>query len=87
MAVSRRRLADLHHRVDTPLPGAPGTPLYRAWARNAKTREFIRNLCSLKRIATAEEIARVALFLAADAASFVTGAALAAEGDVSIYRG
>jgi len=34
----------------------------------------------LKRVARPEEIARVALFLASDAASFVTGAAVVVDG-------
>jgi len=33
-----------------------------------------------------EEIARVALFLASEGASFVTGSALLADGGISVYR-
>ena len=38
----------------------------------------------LGRHATAEEIARVALFLASDDSAFMTGAAVAADGGMSI---
>ncbi|MEO3960883.1 SDR family oxidoreductase [Chromobacterium piscinae] len=41
----------------------------------------------MKRLARPEEIARAALFLASDAASFVTGSAMLADGGVSIQRG
>jgi NAD(P)-dependent dehydrogenase (short-subunit alcohol dehydrogenase family) len=37
----------------------------------------------LKRIAEPEEIAKVALFLAGDGASFITGATLSADGGIS----
>jgi NAD(P)-dependent dehydrogenase (short-subunit alcohol dehydrogenase family) len=49
-------------------------------------REFVRNLYALKRIADPAEQARAALFLASDAASFVTGSAMLVEGGVSINR-
>ena len=37
----------------------------------------------LGRIATAEEVARAILFLASDAASFITGAALPVDGGIT----
>lgn len=73
-------------RVNALLPGATDTPLARAWAPDAATRAYIGNLYALKRYAQPEEIAQAALFLASDAASFVTGTALAVEGGVSINR-
>ncbi|MCO0638153.1 SDR family oxidoreductase, partial [Lutimaribacter sp. EGI FJ00014] len=47
---------------------------------------FVEALHALKRVARPEEIARAALFLASDAATFVTGAAMLADGGVSINR-
>jgi enoyl-[acyl-carrier-protein] reductase (NADH) len=41
---------------------------------------------ALKRMATPEEIAQSALYLASDASSFTTGTALLADGGVSICR-
>ena len=49
-------------------------------------RAFIEGLHALKRIASPLEIARSALYLASEASSFVTGAALLADGGVSITR-
>ncbi|TBR36388.1 MULTISPECIES: SDR family oxidoreductase [Dyella] len=73
-------------RVNAILPGATDTPLARQWAPDEASREFIRNLYALKRYAQPEEIAQAALFLASDAASFVTGIAMPVEGGVSINR-
>lgn len=73
-------------RVNTLLPGGTDTPMAQAFMPNAEARSFIENLYALKRIADPQEIARVALFLASDAASFVTGAAWLADGGVSINR-
>ena len=44
------------------------------------TRSFIEGLHALKRIAAPEEIARSVLYLASDASSFTTGAALLVDG-------
>ncbi|WEX10206.1 SDR family oxidoreductase [Chelativorans sp. AA-79] len=71
-------------RVNALLPGGTDTP-----AATFKTPEewaFVEGLHALKRVAKPEEIARAALFLASDAASFVTGAAMLADGGVSINR-
>ncbi|WP_309084748.1 SDR family oxidoreductase [Chelativorans sp.] len=71
-------------RVNALLPGGTDTP-----AATFKTPEewaFVEGLHALKRVAKPEEIARAALFLASDAASFVTGAAMLADGGISINR-
>jgi NAD(P)-dependent dehydrogenase (short-subunit alcohol dehydrogenase family) len=70
-------------RVNCLLPGSTDTPMM--WEgvlpedRAAVEAEVAANQ-PLKRVARPEEIARVALFLASDAASFVTGAAVAVDG-------
>ncbi|TIO88520.1 MAG: SDR family oxidoreductase, partial [Mesorhizobium sp.] len=54
--------------------------------KTPESRTFVENLHALKRVARPEEIARSALYLASDASSFTTGAALFADGGVSINR-
>ena len=70
-------------RVNCLLPGSTDTPMM--WqgvtpeTRAAVEAEVAVNQ-PLRRVARPEEIARVALFLASDAASFVTGAAVVVDG-------
>jgi NAD(P)-dependent dehydrogenase (short-subunit alcohol dehydrogenase family) len=71
-------------RVNALLPGGTDTPA--ATFTTPEERGFVEGLHALKRIAQPEEIARSALYLASDMASFTTGAALLADGGVSINR-
>jgi len=71
-------------RVNALLPGGTDTPM--ATFKTADERAFVEGLHALKRIARPEEIARSALYLASEASSFTTGAALLADGGVSINR-
>jgi NAD(P)-dependent dehydrogenase (short-subunit alcohol dehydrogenase family) len=71
-------------RVNALLPGGTDTPA--ATFKTANERAFVESLHALKRIARPEEIAASALYLASDASSFTTGAALLADGGVSINR-
>lgn len=73
-------------RVNALLPGATNTPMAAAFANTPELVEFVKNLYALKRIATPEEIANSALYLASNASSFTTGTALLADGGVSICR-
>lgn len=75
-------------RVNAILPGGTDTPsnVVNAPGAPPELRAFVEDLHAVKRLATPEEIAKAVLFLASDAASFVTGAALAADGGVSIAR-
>jgi NAD(P)-dependent dehydrogenase (short-subunit alcohol dehydrogenase family) len=52
-----------------------------------EARAYVEGLHALKRLARPEEIARSVLYLASDAASFTTGAAILADGGFSVYRG
>ncbi len=73
-------------RVNALLPGATETPMYDVFATTPEARQFIAGLYPMKRIASPEEMARSALYLASDASSFTTGTALLADGGVSITR-
>lgn len=73
-------------RVNALLPGATDTPMGRSFANTPEIYNFICSLYALKRMATPEEIAQAALFLASPASSFVTGTALLVDGGVSINR-
>lgn len=73
-------------RVNTLLPGGTDTDMGRSVADTPEAQDFIRGLHALKRIADPQEIARAALFLLSDDASFVTGHAMLADGGVSIMR-
>jgi NAD(P)-dependent dehydrogenase (short-subunit alcohol dehydrogenase family) len=72
-------------RVNCILPGPIDTPFFTKIAggdpeKIAIFKEMVRNEVPLGRFAQAEEIAQVALFLASDEASYITGAAFAADG-------
>ena len=75
-------------RANAILPGGTDTAMNVANAPDAgpEVREFVVGLHALKRIAAPEEIARSALHLASDAASFVTGTAFVVDGVASICR-
>jgi NAD(P)-dependent dehydrogenase (short-subunit alcohol dehydrogenase family) len=55
-------------------------------ANTEEMKAFVRSMHALKRIAEPDEQARAALFLASDAASFVTGSAMLVDGGVSINK-
>ncbi|PON16824.1 short-chain dehydrogenase [Candidatus Entotheonella serta] len=73
-------------RVNALLPGGTHTPMAEASVNSPEALAFIQELHALKRLAQPEEIAQSALFLASDASSFTTGAALLCDGGVSINR-
>ncbi|GGE09134.1 short-chain dehydrogenase [Polymorphobacter glacialis] len=63
-------------RANALLPGGTATEM----AGDATQREWAAGLHAMKRLAEPEEIAKAALFLASDMASFVTGSALWVDG-------
>ena len=73
-------------RVNALLPGGTDTDMARSFADTEEARTGVADLHALKRMATPEDIAQTALFLLSDEARFVTGAALLADGGVSITR-
>jgi NAD(P)-dependent dehydrogenase (short-subunit alcohol dehydrogenase family) len=74
-------------RVNALLPGGTDTPMAHQMNSSAEAMDRVAQLHALKRIAKPQEIAEAALFLASDASSFMTGAAMLVDGGVSISRG
>jgi NAD(P)-dependent dehydrogenase (short-subunit alcohol dehydrogenase family) len=70
-------------RANALLPGGTDTAAAPA---DPGARAFVEGLHALRRLATPDEIARSALYLASDASAFTTGAALLVDGGVSITR-
>jgi len=85
-------LAHLNIRVNCICPGFTNTPMlkkfFRHWFPNEEEREKIihstRAKSVLNRYATPLEIAKAALFLVSDDASFITGQALIVDGGTTI---
>ncbi|MDA7949578.1 MAG: SDR family oxidoreductase [Hyphomicrobiaceae bacterium] len=71
-------------RVNALLPGGTKTDMA---GDDPATHDFIAGLHPLGRMAEPAEIAQAALFLLSDAASFVTGSAMLADGGVSVRLG
>jgi NAD(P)-dependent dehydrogenase (short-subunit alcohol dehydrogenase family) len=75
-------------RVNAILPGNVDTPLMREWASSLpdpeKALARVSALQIFGRMATSEEIGKIALFLATDDSSFLTGQAIEAEGGASL---
>lgn len=76
-------------RANAILPGGTDTPMNFANAPDAgpEVQEFINSIHALKRMASPEEIARSALYLASDDSTFVTGTSMLVDGGVSITKG
>jgi NAD(P)-dependent dehydrogenase (short-subunit alcohol dehydrogenase family) len=77
-------LADRGIRVNSVAPGPIDTPIYEKIGLSPDDTEKLRrdeaNATTMKRMGRPEEIGRAVLFLASDAASYVTGANLRVDG-------
>ena len=73
-------------RVNALLPGGTRTNMAKEFSDDSEKQKFVNNIHALKRIASAEEIAKSALYLASDLSSFTTGSAMLVDGGVSICK-
>ena len=73
-------------RVNALLPGGTATPMAGDFSADPQAAARIAGFHALKRMADPAEIARAALFLASDAASFVTGTAMLVDGGNAICK-
>ena len=73
-------------RANALLPGGTDTPMGHSVTNSPEVRAHVEGLHALKRLARPEEIAAAALFLASDASSFMTGAAMVVDGGISVVR-
>ena len=48
--------------------------------------EGLKRTIPVRRLGTAEDVAAIALFLASDLSSYVSGAVLPADGGLAVYR-
>ena len=75
-------------RVNCICPGDVETPLVKAYFDNnpdpAHFRQEVSSKYALRRIATPKEVAEVAVFLASDASSFVTGSSMVVDGGLTV---
>lgn len=82
-------LAPYNIRVNVICPGAIDTPMPRKYVENMADKEAvwkqIADVHLLKRFGTSEEVVYLALFLASDEASFMTGAMIPVDGGHSAY--
>ena len=78
-------------RVNSIAPGPISTPMTKYWLDRAEDPLALEKEQTepvlLKRLGTAEEIARVALFLISDDSSFMTGSLVVADGGATAWYG
>jgi NAD(P)-dependent dehydrogenase (short-subunit alcohol dehydrogenase family) len=76
-------LARFNIRVNALCPGYVRTRMMEGLLANSRTRERIEASIPMRRTGEPEEIAPMAAFLACDAASYITGAAICVDGGIS----
>ena len=82
-----QELAPYRIRVNSIAPGAIRTPINTAaWSTPSAYNDLMK-LVPYKRIGEPEDIARAAVWLASDAADYVTGATLFVDGGMTLYPG
>ena len=71
-------------RINTVCPGAIPTPMTAPRLADPELRASLTNMHPMGRLGTTEEIAEAVLWLCSDAASFVTGHAMAVDGGITV---
>ncbi|MGB7888150.1 MAG: SDR family oxidoreductase [Xanthobacteraceae bacterium] len=82
-----QELAPYRIRVNSIAPGAIRTPINTAAWSTPDAYSNLMKLVPYKRIGEPEDIARAAVWLASDAADYVTGATLFVDGGMTLYPG
>jgi dehydrogenase/reductase SDR family member 4 len=72
-------------RVNSIGPGVVKTDFAKALYENPKAAAMVANMTCLKRLGEPDDIAGVAVFLASDAARYITGQLILVDGGTSIY--
>ncbi|ARR55968.1 oxidoreductase [Rhizorhabdus wittichii DC-6] len=71
-------------RVNAVCPGSTMTPRIQGWLdRHPGHEDLMERICPMKRYARPEEVAKPSIFLASDAASYITGASLVIDGGLT----
>ena len=77
-------------RANVIAPGSIDTPRFRkVLEKTPGAEEFVEGLkksIPVRRLGTADDIARIALFLASDLSAYVSGAVVPADGGIAVYR-
>src|SRR5215469_11624498 len=80
-------LAPYHITVNNIAPGAIRTPIDKDVESNPQEMATLRKEIPLARMGQPEEIAKLAVFLASDAAAYVTGSTYVMDGGLSVNTG
>lgn len=82
-----QEMAPLRIRVNAIAPGAIRTPINTAAWNTPEAYESLMTLVPYNRIGEPDDIAQAAVWLASDAADYVTGATLFVDGGMTLYPG
>jgi glucose 1-dehydrogenase len=85
METIAQELAPMRIRVNSIGPGAIRTPINTAAWNTPAAYASLMNLVPYKRIGEPDDIAQAAVWLASDAADYVTGATLFVDGGMTLY--
>jgi len=78
-------LAPFRIRVNNVAPGAIATPINEPTMADPKKRAKLESIIPLGRVGSPQEVAEVALFLASDASSYITGSTYYVDGGMIRY--